>query len=228
MDNQPHDIYSSVKKVGIEPTFFGKVMSFFALAILASLIGTYVTSQYFMHFFIQTPALMYLFFTLELIIVFTSRMWSKKRPLNRILFALFAFITGVTIAPLITVLLSSAAGTAIFTKALFATVFMFGATAIFGWTTKINLTGLRGFLFMGLIGLIVVGILGIFFPWGNQMEIIYSGFGVLLFSGFIMYDFQKIRNYPEDRYIDAALALYLDIFNLFLMLLRLLTAMSRD
>ena len=105
---------------------------------------------------------------------------------------------------------------------------MFTAGAIIGRTTHRNLSGLSGFLFLGIIGMIVVGILGIFFPWGNGFEIIYSGFGVLLFSAFVMYDVQKLKHYPPDRYIDAALALYLDIFNLFINILRLMGALRRD
>ena len=81
---------------------------------------------------------------------------------------------------------------------------------------------------MGLIGLIITGVIGIFLPWGNTMEMVYSGFGVLLFSAYTMYDFQKIKAYPADAAIDAALAIYLDIFNLFLMVLRFLMSMNRN
>lgn len=227
MENPNRHMYEATAKVGIEPTFFGKVMAFFALAIFASGAGVFVTYNYFIEYFIAMPALMWIFFIGELAIIFTSRAWSKKTPLNRFLFAAFAFITGVTIAPIIAILAASPGGIAILSKALLATGFMFVATALFGWTTKMNLSGMRGFLMIGLIGLIIVGILGIFLPWGNTMEMVYSGIGVLIFSGFTMYDFQKIKNYPEDRYIDAALALYLDIFNLFLFILRLIMA-SRD
>lgn len=226
-DHNQHNLEHAYVKTGIEPTFFGKVMTFFALAVLASAAGVYVTYNYFIEYFIQTPALMWIFFIGELALIFTSRLWSNKIPINRLLFGLFAFITGVTIAPLIAVLAASPGGVAIISKALLATTFMFTATAIVGWTTKMNLSGMRGFLLIGLIGLIIVGIMGIFIPWSNQMEMIYSGIGVLLFSAFTMYDFQNIKKYPEDRYIDAALALYLDMFNLFLFILRLITA-SRD
>lgn len=226
-DHNQHNMEQAYVKTGIEPTFFGKVMTFFALAILASAAGVYVTYNYFIEYFIQTPALMWIFFIGELALIFTSRLWSNKIPINRLLFGLFAFITGITIAPLIAVLAASPGGVAILTKALLATAFMFGATAIVGWTTKMDLSGMRGFLLIGLIGLIVVGILGIFIPWSNTMEMVYSGIGVLLFSAFTMYDFQNIKKYPEDRYIDAALALYLDMFNLFLFILRLIMA-SRD
>ena len=79
---------------------------------------------------------------------------------------------------------------------------------------------------MGIIGMIIIGVIGIFVPWGNTFEIVFSGAGVLIFSGFIMYDFQKIKEYPQDRYIEAALSLYLDIFNLFIYVLRLIMALS--
>jgi len=215
-------------KTGIEPTFFGKVMSFFALAVLLSAGGTYLTMTYFIQYFIEMPWLMYAFFAVELVIIFSSRVWSKKRPLNRILFAAFAIITGITIAPLISVLLASPAGTSILIKALMATGCMFSATALIGYTTKYDLSGMRGFLFMSLIGMIIVSVIGIFMPWGNTFELVFSGIGVILFSAFTMYDFQKIKSYPQDRYIDAALHLYLDIFNLFLYILRFIMSLSRD
>lgn len=219
-------MYEAIPKTGIEPTFFGKVMTFFALAVGASLAGTYITYTYFLHIFVAQPALMYLLFGAELILIFTSSMWSQKIPINRFLFALFAFISGATLAPLIALLIATPGGVVILYKALFSTALMFSATAIVGYTSKVDFSGLRGFLFMGLIGLIIVGVIGIFIPWSNTFELVFSGFGVLLFSGFIMYDFQKIKQYPEDRYIDAALQLYLDIFNLFIFILRFIMALS--
>lgn len=214
-------------RASFTPTFFGKVMAFFALAVLSSAVGVYITMHYFMQYFYQMPQLIWVFFVVELAIILTSRMWSQRSPLNRIMFVLFTFITGVTIAPIIAVLTASAAGTAILTKALLATGLMFGATALIGWTTHYDLSGLRGFLMMGLIGMIIVGVIGIFLPWGNSMEIVYSGIGILLFAGFTMYDIQKIKRYPENMYIEAALNLYLDIFNLFLYILRLIMALNR-
>lgn len=205
-------------------TFFGKVMSFFALAILSSLAGVYVTFNFLLEYFVTAPYLIWVLFAVELIIIFTSRTWSKKAPLNRVLFAAFTFITGMTVAPLIAIVAASYGGVLIIMKALLATVLTFGAAAIFGWTTHFQLAGMRGFLMIGLIGMIITGILGIFFPWGGTAEMIYSGFGVLLFTGYTMYDFQKIKKYPEDMYVEAALHIYLDIFNLFLFILRLMAS----
>lgn len=226
-----NDLHNSSKPItaGFEPTFFGKVMTFFGLAMLASAAGTYLTVTYYLDYFVQYPFLIWLFFALELLIIFTSRTWSKKVPINRFLFALFAFITGVTIAPLIGLLAAIPQGPDLIMKALLTTGLVFGGTAILGWTTNLDLSGLRGFLFMGLIGMIIVSVIGIFIPWGSTFELVFSGVGVLLFSAFTVYDFQKIKNFPQDQYIDAALMLYLDIFNLFLYVLRFMMAFaSRD
>lgn len=224
---EDRNIHSAPVRTSLEPTFLGKVLSFFALAVLISAAGTYFSANYLFQYFAATPALMYIVFAVELILVFTSRMWSTRHPLNRIMFVAFAFVSGVTLGPLMAVLTASAAGMALLTKALLITGLMFSAAALFGWATKMDLSGMRGFLMFALIGMIVMSIVGIFIPWSNTTEIFFSGAGVLLFSGFIIYDINKLHTYPEDRYIDAALSLYLDIFNLFIYILRLLGALDR-
>lgn len=219
-------MYRAGAKTGVETTFFGKVMMFFAFAMMISAGGAYVGGTYLMEYYLSAPGLIWVVYILELVLIFTSRIWSTKTPLNRLLFAAFAFLSGLTIGPLIFSLTASAAGSAILVKALGVTGAMFTGTAILGYTTQRDLSGMRGFLITSLIGMIIVGILGFFIPWSNTMEMVYSGFGVLLFSAFTAYDFQKLKHYPQDRYIDAALNLYLDIFNLFLMVLRLLMSLS--
>ncbi len=212
----------------VPSSFYSRVMLYFGLAILTSAIGTYVGFRYLATIFISNPFLIWVLFGLELILVFTSRMWSTKRPVNYVLLAAFAFITGVTLVPLLLSVIIEFGGPDIIIKALGATAMMFAGTAIFGWVTHRNLSGLRGFLLMGLIGLIIVSLIGIFIPWGNNFEMIYSGIGVLIFSGYTMYDIQRLKMFPADRPLDAALMLYLDIFNLFVFILRLISGTSRD
>lgn len=218
------DISRPQPRTEVTATFFGKVMFAFALALLVSTLGVWVGFTYLVETFITTPWLIWVAFGLELVLIFTSRKWSTIKPLNYWLFSGFAFLTGITITPLLLVA-TEMAGTGIVLKALIATVAMFSAAGAIGYTTKRSLEGMRGFLIIGLIGLLITGILGIFIPWGSQFEMIYSGIGVLIFTGFAMYDFQKIKKFPEDRYIDAAIHLYLDIFNLFIFILRLLMSM---
>lgn len=208
-------------------SYTSKVFFYFGLAILASAAGTFVGLTYFAEFFLANPMLMWALFALELGLVFTARWWSERRPINYVLFMAFAFITGVTIVPLLALFLVEF-GPAIIVKALLATTLMFAGTAVFGWTTKKNLSGLGGFLWIGLIGMIVVSLIGIFVPWSNTFEMIFAGFGVILFSAYTMYDIQKIKSFPGMSPMEAALGLYLDIFNLFIFILRLMGAGSRD
>ena len=111
---------------------------------------------------------------------------------------------------------------------------MFGAMSLYGYFTKRNLQGMGRTLIMALIGLIVAGVVNIF--WGNgTFDLAVSVIGVIVFCLFTAYDTQKILQeglYCEDEEVRrkgavmGALALYLDFLNLFLYLLRILG--SRD
>jgi FtsH-binding integral membrane protein len=60
----------------------------------------------------------------------------------------------------------------------------------------------------------------------NQM--ILSGLGVLIFSGYVLYDTSNLlHRYESDQFVAATIALYLDILNLFLFILRILGGSSR-
>lgn len=208
-------------------SFFSQVMLYFALAILTSAAGAYAGFNYLWSILIANPGTSWLIYAAELVLVFTSRTWSTKRPLNYLLFMLFAFLTGVTLVPLLASILYEFGGPDLIIKAFCATTMMFGACAVFGWVTHKNLSGLGGFLYMSLFGVVVISILHVFWPWSNTFEMIFAGFGILLFSGFTMYDIQQLKVYPQERAIDAALNLYLDIFNLFVFILRLMSGNSR-
>ncbi|MGH9969596.1 MAG: Bax inhibitor-1/YccA family protein [Pyrinomonadaceae bacterium] len=106
---------------------------------------------------------------------------------------------------------------------------MFGTMAVFGSITKRSLAGWGQFLFMGLIGIILASIVGIF--WQNDaLHFVISVVGVLVFTGLTAYDAQRLKQMavalPDGRVgaytVVGALSLYLDFINLFFFLLRLL------
>lgn len=108
----------------------------------------------------------------------------------------------------------------------------FIACSIYGWTTKKNLTSWGGFLFMGLIGIIIASVVNMFLR-SSGMSLIISYIGVIVFVGLTAYDTQKLKNMALTQpdgldgavarkgAILGALSLYLDFINLFLMLLRI-------
>jgi hypothetical protein len=108
-------------------------------------------------------------------------------------------------------------------RTFFVTAASFGALSLYGYTTKRDLTAMGKFLFMGLIGLILASLVNMFFPSGT-MSFIISAAGVLIFSGLIAYDTQRIKEQYAEAWgsdvadkiaIFGALSLYLDFVNLF-------------
>ena len=74
----------------------------------------------------------------------------------------------------------------------FVTAAAFGALSLFGYTTKKDLTGLGSFLIMGVIGLIIAMVVNMFLQ-SSMMALIISAIGVLIFSGLIAYDTQRLK-----------------------------------
>ena len=115
-------------------------------------------------------------------------------------------------------------------RTFFVTAAAFGALSLYGYTTKRDLTAVGKFLFMGLIGIILASLVNMFWPSGT-MSFIISVAGVLIFTGLIAYDTQKIKEQYSDAYgtdvmekvaIFGALSLYLDFVNLFQFLMSFL------
>jgi FtsH-binding integral membrane protein len=108
-------------------------------------------------------------------------------------------------------------------RTFLVTAAAFGALSLFGYTTKRDLGAVGKFLFMGLIGIILASLVNLIWPSGT-MSFVISVAGVLIFSGLIAYDTQRIKDQyagawgsevAEKVAIFGALSLYLDFVNLF-------------
>lgn len=167
----------------------------------------------------------------ELGIVLTANWWMHSSPLNYLLFGTLPFLIGMTLTPYLALILAGYAnGSAIIFNAVIATTLLTAAAGIFGATTSINLGVFARAMFFSLIGLLIFMILQIFVPAlrTGMMEVLASGFGIVLFAGFLAYDVQRIAAMSR---LNAspflmALSLYLDIYNLFLFILRFMIAIS--
>lgn len=137
-------------------------------------------------------------------------------------FFAFAVLNGLTISSIFFIYTAGS----IFTTFLTAAG-MFGGMAVYGLVTKRDLTSWGSFFFMGLIGIIMVGIVNIFLR-SDGLSFVISVVGVFVFLGLTAYDNQKLKAYAQvsgpmqtNYAVIGALALYLDFINLFLMMLRL-------
>ena len=165
-----------------------------------------------------------------LIMVFflAARMSKMKPSTATAAFLAFSVIMGISLAPIF----------AIYTGASIAGVFgitavTYGALALYGYTTKRDLSAWGKFLYMGVIGLFVSGIAMIVMTRVFHVTIdpvffmVRAMIGVLIFAALTAYDTQKIKQIYLTRggggnlAIVGALTLYLDFINLFLFLLRL-------
>lgn len=135
----------------------------------------------------------------------------------------FAFVSGLTIGPTLTHYFAIGAGSAVL-MAFSATTVSFIAFAIIGSKVKKDLQAMGKILLIGLIVLIVVTLFGLFVPLTSGMTTIISGAGALIFSLYIVFDFNQMmkRSISLDDVPILALNLYLDFINLFLYLLRLI------
>ncbi len=138
------------------------------------------------------------------------------------LFTLYSALNGVTLS----VVLLAYTGESV-TTTFVVTAGMFGALALFGSTTKRSLAGAGQFFMMGLVGLILASIVGVFWH-SDALQFLISVVGVIVFTGLTAWDAQRLKQMalalPAGQAgayaIVGALSLYLDFINLFLMLLR--------
>lgn len=174
---------------------------------------------------LQNP-LMWIFILAPLALVFFigSRINALSVGTARLLFFVYAALVGVSLSILFHIYTNSS-----ITRVFFIAAATFGALSVFGYTTRRDLSGLGSFLFMGLIGLIVASLVNIFLR-STGLDWLISVIGVGVFAGLTAYDTQRIKAMYDSRddetatgrkSVLAALSLYLNFINLFMMLLRL-------
>jgi modulator of FtsH protease len=145
------------------------------------------------------------------------------------LVAIFAFtgVMGASIGPMLSYYLSMPNGPSVVMQALGGTALVFFALSAYALTTRKDFSYMGGFLMVGLIVAVVAMIANIFLAI-PALSLTISAAMVMIMSGLILFDTSRIINGGETNYIRATVALYLDIYNLFIHLLHLLTALGGD
>jgi uncharacterized protein len=147
-------------------------------------------------------------------------------------FLIFSGLNGLTLTPFVMMYTGESVA-----SAFFVTTGTVVAMSIVGYTTKKDLSGMGTFFLGALIGLIIVMIANTFIA-SSGLAILISCFAVLLFTGLIAYDTQRIKDlyrpgmessdYGMRLAVSGALDIYLDFINLFIHLLRLFGNLSDD
>ncbi|KAF3641568.1 BI1-like protein [Capsicum annuum] len=141
-----------------------------------------------------------------------------RHPVNYLLLGLFtvtlAFAVGLTCA--------FTSGKVILESVILTAAVVISLTLYTFWAAKRghDFNFLGPFLFAALIVLMLFGFIQLLFPLGRLSVMIYGCLASILFCGYIIYDTDNlIKRYTYDEYIWAAVALYLDVINLFLSIL---------
>jgi FtsH-binding integral membrane protein len=157
-----------------------------------------------------------------LVIALSARVQKLAPATAAMLFVVYSMLTGVTLSfIMLAYTAQSIASTFVVTAG------MFGALALYGSTTKRDLTGIGSLAFMGLIGVVIASVVGIFWH-SDALQFVISFIGVIVFTGLTAYDAQRLKAMAlampgagsGSYQIVGALSLYLNFINLFLFLLR--------
>jgi len=213
---------TSTQLVDSRITFLGKTYGMLALCIAAGSVGAYMSMG--LAFPYEHPFMM-LFIMIGGI--FAVQAVRHMAGLNFAALLAFGGITGMAIAPLVGIV--AAKSPMLVTQAFMTTAVAFVSLTAYTFISRRDFSFLKGFVWVGLVSIIVLGLSNYFFFESPLMALGISGMGVLLFSAFILYDTSNIlRDYPNNEYIAAALTLYLDVFLLFQHVLAMFGMLNDD
>lgn len=133
----------------------------------------------------------------------------------------FTFFMGVMLSRLLGLVLGFSNGAGLIMTAFAGTGLIFLGMATLSSVIKRDLSAMGKFLFVGVIMLLVAGIANIFLQ-SSALMITLSVVAIGIFSAFIIYDLQQVKNGSETNYISATLNVYLDLYNIFSALLSIL------
>jgi FtsH-binding integral membrane protein len=223
------NMISTEQVIEAQRSFLTKVYSWMFLGLLiTAVVAWYTLSNNELLLFIFENSLMLPLFIGEIALVWilSANIEKFSKSTAMLMFLAYSSLNGITLSPIFLVY----TGESIMNVFSIAAV-SFGGLSLYGYYTKRDLSGMRSFLVMGLIGVVVSSVLNIFMN-SSMLSFIISYAGVIVFAGLTAYDTQKLKEMSiieleggetaGKMAIMGALRLYLDFINLFLFLLRIL------
>ena len=200
-----------------------------ALSMVPTVLGAWLGVQLRFSFFAGSPMISFLVF----MGVAFAFMWgierSKNSGLGVALLLGFTFFMGLMLSRILQYTMGFSNGGTLIAMAAGGTGAIFFTLAGVATVTKKDFSFLGKFLFIGMIVVLLAAVANIFFMI-PALALTISALSVMIFSAYILYDISRIVNGGETNYVMATLSVYLDIYNVFVSLLNLLTALvgNRD
>lgn len=198
-----------------------------ALSMVPTVLGALIGVKSGFSFFAGSPLIGFLVF----IGIAFGFMWGIERNKNSglgvALLLGFTFFMGLLLSNILRAALGFSNGGSLIALAAGGTGAIFVSLATIASSTKRNFSNLGNFLFAGLILLILASLANIFLMM-PVLSLVISVIAIGLFSAYILYDINRIVQGGETNYISATLAVYLDIYNIFVNLLNLLMVLTGE
>ncbi len=197
------------------------------LTMLPTVVGAVVGMSMNFSFLAQHPIVATLGMLAVMFGLFMGIGANRNSAIGVVLLLVLTGFMGLMLGPILQMALHLKNGAQLVGLAAGGTGIIFMSLAGVATVSKKDFSFLGNFLFIGLILLVVASLANLFFQI-PALALALSGVSVLLFSGYILYDVSRIVQGGETNYVMATLALYLDIYNLFVNLLQLLMALMGE
>jgi modulator of FtsH protease len=192
-----------------------------ALSMVPTVLGAWLGIQLDFSFFAGNPAIGFIAFLAMAVGFMFAIEKTKNSAWGVVILLAFTFMMGLMLSRLLGVVLGLRNGATLIGLAFGGTAMAFAVMASVASTIKRDLTGMGKFLFIGMILLLVAAFANIFLQLPALMIAI-SVIAVGIFSAYLLFDLNRIMMGGETNYISATLAVYLDVYNIFVNLLALL------
>lgn len=192
-----------------------------ALSMIPTTLGAWLGVQMHFSLFTGSPMIGFIVFMAVAFGFFYAIEKTKHSGVGVAVLLGFTFFMGLMLSRLIEFTLGYANGAQLIMTAFGGTALIFGSMATVATVSKRNFSGLGKWLFAGLLVIIVASLANIFLQL-PALQLTISVVAIAIFSAYILFDVQRIVNGGETNYISATLAIYLDIYNVFVNLLSIL------
>ena len=192
-----------------------------ALSMIPTVLGAWLGVQ--MHFSLMSgsPFVGFLIFMAVAFGFFYVIEKTKNSAIGVAVLLGFTFFMGLMLSRMIGHILHFSNGASLIMTAFGGTAIVFATMASIATTSKRDFSGLSSWLFAGIVVILLAAVANIFLQM-SVLSIVISAIAVVIFSAYILFDVQRIINGGETNYISATLAIYLDLYNVFVNLLSLL------
>ncbi|MBS0345162.1 MAG: Bax inhibitor-1/YccA family protein [Proteobacteria bacterium] len=198
-----------------------------ALSMVPTVAGALIGVQMQFSFLAGSPLMSFLLFMGIAFAFFYGIEKNKNSGVGVALLLAFTFFMGLMLSRILQVALGFSNGGSMIALAGGGTAAIFATMAGIASVSKRDFSNMGKFLTVGLVVVLIAMVANIFLQM-PVLHLVISAVVVLLFSGYILYDISNIVQGGETNYVSATLAVYLDIYNVFVSLLNLIMSFTGE